>query len=356
MKILQVITSLHIGGAEKLIVDIVPRLIDKGHTVDVVLFDGSITNFIEELTKYNCKIFRFSNGGSAYNPLYILKLRKIITNYDIIHTHNTSPQLFVAIANICKKKVLCTTEHNTSNRRRSWSWYKPIDRWMYNQYSCTICISDKAQENIEVFLPNLKTQIRTIYNGIDVAKFHNATSDETLAKRKFTIAMVAGFRPQKDQDTLIKAMALLPRTNTELWLVGDGERKSTLMQLTQELGLEDNIKFLGIKSNIPEILHAADVIVMSSHYEGLSLSSIEGMSVNKPFIASNVDGLHEIVKGYGVLVEHENAEALAAEITKLMDNHKYYQQIAAKCYERAQQFDISKTVDGYLNIYKSIIS
>lgn len=68
---------------------------------------------------------------------------------------------------------------------------------MYNQYACTICISDKAQENIEVFLPNLKTQIRTIYNGIDVAKFHNAISDETLAKESLLLLWLQDFVQKK---------------------------------------------------------------------------------------------------------------------------------------------------------------
>ena len=105
--------------------------------------------------------------------------------------------------------------------------------------------------------------------------------------------------------------------------------------------------------DVPSILKAADVVVMSSHWEGLSLSNIEGMSVGKPFIASDVNGLREVTKGYGILFPHGDDEVLANEIKHLAEDRTYYSQIAAQCYERAQQFDIKNMVDAYANIYVS---
>ena len=93
---------------------------------------------------------------------------------------------------------------------------------------------------------------------------------------------------------------------------------------------------------------------MSSHYEGLSLSNIEGMSVGKPFIASDVDGLREITNGYGILFPHGDDQALANEIKHLAEDRTYYDQIAAQCYERAQQFDINNMVDAYVKVYKRL--
>ena len=74
MKILYIITSLHTGGAEKLIVDLTPRLRKIGHSVDVLLFDGSDTPFKQQLTKFNVKILELTKGGSVYNPLHITRL------------------------------------------------------------------------------------------------------------------------------------------------------------------------------------------------------------------------------------------------------------------------------------------
>lgn len=357
MKILYIITSLEVGGAEKLVTDMVVRFLEKGHTIDVVVFNGIETCFTRELIKHKCKIIKFSNNGSVYNPLYIYKLIKLMKNYDIIHTHNSSPQFFAAAANIFCKKTLITTEHNTTNRRRNWKWFKPIDLWMYNQYKGIVCISDKAFEKLTKHLPKIKANIVTIYNGVNISKFHNAGIDIGLnkAKKEFSIAMVAGFRFQKDQDTLIKAMALLPKNKFELWLVGDGERRNEIETLAKQLKVEDSVKFLGIRTNIPEILHTADIIVMSSHYEGLSLSSIEGMAVGKPFVASNVDGLNEMTKDAGIMFEHGNALELSQIITQLSEDENYYKSIAKQCYKKALLYDESKMIGSYENLYKSLI-
>ena len=354
MKVLQVITSLQAGGAEKLIVDIVPRLWQKGFDVDVCLFNGKETLFKKQLCSCGCKIFDLSYDERYYNPIKVLKLWRIMRHYDIVHTHNTAPQIFAAISSMLSSTVLVTTEHNTSNRRRDWKWYPVyIDRWMYNQYRKIICISNQAEINLKESIGKCKADIVTIFNGIDLDRFRRAKPDMTLRNdsKRFVIVMVAGFRFQKDHDTLIRAMRHLDKEKFELWLVGDGERRSDLESMVVDLGLSEQVRFFGIRSDIPEILHTADVIVMSSHFEGLSLSNIEGMSVGKPFIASDVDGLREITKGYGILFPHGDDDALANEIRKIAEDQSYYNQIAAQCYERAQQFDIKNMVNAYAKVY-----
>lgn len=355
MKILQIITSLRIGGAEKLITDMVPLFIEKGHTVDVLLFDGIETFFKQQLLSQNVKVISLGVNTFVYNPLLIFKLIPIIKQYDIVHTHNTACQYFVAIASKFlnyKSFKFITTEHNTTNRRRNIHWLRPIEKWMYKQYNTIICISDKAKENLQECIGS-NYPIKIIYNGIDIQKYVHAISlnREILGlKDNFIICMVAGFRLQKDQDTLIRAMKRLPN-NFHLWLIGDGERRKELELLTQKEELVDRVKFLGNRSDIPQLLKTADIIVMSSHWEGLSLSSIEGMSSGKPFVASDVDGLHEIVNGYGVLFQEGNDKALSETILKLIQNKTLYTNIAEKCQKRATEFDLHTTVDSYLSIY-----
>ena len=353
MKILQVITSLSTGGAEKLISEITLLLRDKGHQVDVLAFDGADTAFKKALTDKGIKVYSFGKGCNVYNPIFIFRLAKMMKNYDIVHTHNTAPQLFAAIGSVLCSVVLCTTEHNTSNRRRDWKWYAPIDKWMYSRYAKIICISNQAEDNLRKYLPNVKN-VCTIFNGVDINRFHNAKPLDSLKSTKNVVVMVAGFRYQKDQDTLIRAFTHLDKDKYELWLVGDGERRPILEKMIYELGL-NNVKLLGIRNDIPNVLQTADIVVMSSHFEGLSLSNIEGMSVNKPFISSNVDGLREVVDGYGLLFPHGDDKALSSIIMKLSDDKAYYQQVAAKCWERAQMFDIQKMVDAYNDVYEGLI-
>ena len=384
MRLLHIITSLQTGGAETLVVNLMPRFKALGHEVGVVVFNGERTALMERLEREcpECKIYRL--GSSPYHPWHIVRLMRIMRNYDVVHTHNSSPQLFAAIANIVCRKKLITTEHNTNNRKRGHWLLSIVDKWMYPRYDKVICISDIAEKKLREYLgenenederrktktkdenedqnSRLKTQnsklsikrcgnICTIYNGVDVDAIHQAMPIAELQTDRFVVVMVAGFRAQKDQDTLVRAMALLPPKQYELWLVGDGVRRQSVECLVLSVGVKDNVKFLGLRTDVPNILKTADVVVMSTHYEGLALSNIEGMAAGKPFVASDVQGIHEVTAGYGLLFPHEDAEALSETIQRLHDDADYYRQVAERCYERAKQFDISAMVLQYNDVY-----
>ncbi|MDD4533964.1 MAG: glycosyltransferase [Prevotella sp.] len=358
MRILQVITSLKIGGAEHVVVHLVKLLRQRGHKVDVVVFNGEETSFTDELKAMGCKIFSLGHG--FYDLRYIGRLRKVMRDYDIIHTHNSSPQLYAVLANIGIGRLLVTTEHSTNNRKREHPMFASIDKWMYNRYNKIVTISDIAEQQLCEYLGQhalrgLKERILTINNGVDVQYFYDARPLPELEHHdKFVTVMVAGFREAKDQDTVIKAMALLP-SEYEFWLVGDGVRRQELEELIKKEQVENRVRLLGIRSDVPNILKSSDVIVMSSHWEGLSLSNIEGMSSGKPFIASEVDGLREVTKNYGLLFPHGDAQALSDIIKRLHDDASFYQFIADRCYLRAQQYDISKMVEQYNQVYQDLV-
>lgn len=166
--------------------------------------------------------------------------------------------------------------------------------------------------------------------------------------------MVAGFRYQKDQETLIRAFNNLPE-DYELWLIGDGERRSIIEQCIKDNKLEDRVLLLGIRSDIPSLLKSVDVVVQSSHWEGFGLAAVEGMAAGKPVIASDVEGLAQVVEGAGILFPHGDDNALVSIIQQLSDDKDYYKQVAAKCWERAQMFDIQKMVDAYNEVYKGLV-
>ncbi len=357
MKILHVITSLQTGGAEKLMVDLLPKLKSKGYDADLLLFDGKNTPFRQEIESSGIKVFDLGTGGSVYSIKKLFKLAPFLKEYDIVHTHNTSPQFFSAIISLFYHSyILVTTEHGGSNRRRSIKGLKIIDRWMYHRYQKIICIADKTKENLLTYLGGKWTNIVTVNNGVDVTKYATASTSsdfDIIAPNTRKIIMVAGFRWEKDQDTLIKAIQFLPE-EFHLFLIGDGVRRQELEALIKELHLENRIHLMGIRSDVANLLHAADYVVMSSHFEGLSLSSVEGMSVGKPFIASDVDGLREVVKDAGLLFPHQDANALANEIIRLDNDKDLYNAVALACKERAKEYDISKMVDGYINIYNSL--
>lgn len=354
MKVLQVITTLRTGGAEKLIVDMVPLYQKQGHQVDVLLFDGTETPFKKQLRDKGVTIYELGQGGSVYNPLYIFKLIPFLRAYDIVHTHNTACQLFVAVAGLFGTAKLVTTEHNTFNRRRNWKGYKILDKWMYGRYQAVICISDKAYDNLRQYLGSDKS-LKVVYNGIDGTLYRLAGTDSSLRNGKTIVSMVAGFRPQKDQDTLVKAFQYLPANQYELWLIGDGERRPEVERLVNGLNLSAVVRFWGVRSDVPTLLKSSDIIVMSSHWEGFGLAAVEGMAAGKPVIGSNVPGLAQVVDNAGILFPHGDAKALADIIMHLREDSGYYQQIANQCLQRATEFDIHKTVGQYLQLYHSLL-
>lgn len=356
MKILHVITSLRIGGAEKLMVDLLPRLRDLGNEVELAVFDGVHTQFLEQLKETDIKIHIFGVNRSVYSPIHLIKLHSYFRNFDIIHTHNTSPQLFAAIDSIGKETFLCTTEHNTSNRRRTIKGLKWADKWMYSRYQKIICISDQAETNLRKYLNSDSSKITTIYNGVNLETFLNSKPDYSLKrnKDKTIITMVAAFRPQKDHQTLFKALKLLP-DNYELWLVGDGEIRKEVEQICEQEGVKERTVFWGLRKDVPTILKTSDIVVMSSHYEGLSLSNVEGMSCGRPFIASDVDGLREVVKGHGVLFPHEDYQQLAKEIIRLTEDKEYANRIIHQCQAKAAEYDISVMAEKYNEVYKNLM-
>lgn len=357
MKVLHVITSLRTGGAESLIAQIVPLMCAEGIEVEVALFDGTETAFKRQLSSSGVKIHDFSIGGAVYNPLNILRLRKLMSRFDIVHTHNTAPQLFAAIGSVLCSVVLCTTEHNTTNRRRDLWWYAPIDRWMYNRYRHVICISPDTETNLIKSLKTKKVPTSVIYNGIDIVKYRDAPPtalQKTTDGCRIALMQVAGFRYQKDQDTVIKSLCYLDE-DIHLYLVGDGDRRKELEVLVTAHGLGKRVHFLGIREDVPQLLRATDIVVMSSHWEGFGLAAVEGMAAGKPVLASDVEGLRDVVAGAGILFAHGDPKALADKINELLADRTLYDDRIRLGRLRAENFDIHKMVEGYIGVYDSLM-
>jgi len=357
MRILHVITSLYTGGAERLMVDLLPLLKENGNNkVDLLLINGVETLFRRKIEQNGITVYSLSSTNDVYNPKNIMRMRPYLKQYDIIHTHNTACQLFVPIASLFSSAhpVLVTTEHNATNRRRSKPWIKSLDRWMYSRYAAIVCIADKTRQNLEDYIGK-QDKIHTIYNGINISGFIRPVKDVS-ANDQFVITMVSAYRVQKDHETLMRAMTHLP-INYRLQFVGGGEKedKERLHSYCNALGLDERVAFMGVRQDVPDILEKSDFVVLSSHWEGLSLSSIEGMASGRPFIASDVDGLREIVGGAGVLFEHGNDQELANVILRLSANPEEYKAVAKRCQDKARQYDISYMAKNYNELYKKLM-
>ena len=361
MKVAHLINSMGTGGAENLIAESVSVFKNKGVVVDVILLNGTATPFLNKLQANGCTPV-ILGLQSVYNPLLIFKIIPLLKKYDIVHVHLFPALYYSAIAKFFSfsKVKLLFTEHNTVNKRLSNSFFVRFDQFIYQFYTKIICISAEIEIILHAKIPITKNKTVVILNGINLKKetskillqpqdlFKNAT-----ANTKF-ITQVAGFRVQKDQPTAIKAMQLLPQ-NRVLLLVGEGTEREACQKLAVQLGVADRVVFLGIRSDVSAILHLSHFVVLASHHEGLSLASIEGLASGKPFIASDVPGLHEVVAGAGLLFEDGDYKALAQHILQLDTNFNFYNQTVKNCLKRAAEFDIEIMVQKQIELYKTLI-
>lgn len=362
MRILHIINSLSTGGAEKLIVETLPLYAAQGIEVDVLLLNGTERPLYKDLQDKKCCNIYSLGKISVYNPLLILKMIPYIRKYDVIHVHLFPAQYFAIIARWlahCKKPIIFT-EHNTSNRRIKNSLFHFFERMIYKRYHKIICITEEVRVVLKKHVPGAAHKMLVIENGINIDKMQSAGKMQkpdihhSLKENDFVLIQVAAFRHQKDQPTLIRASLHLP-PEIKILLVGDGPLREKCEKLVTELKLNDRVLFLGLRNDVPELLNTADAVVLSSKYEGLSLSSIEGMASGKPFIASDVPGLAQVVGGAGVLFPAGNYKILAETVIKLMSDQNYYQEISDRCHERATHFTIQRMVQDHIKLYKQII-
>ena len=364
MRILHIITSLRTGGAEKLVTGLLPRFLQEGHDVQLLLLDGTRTPLFTDLEASGVRIHALSKGAAAMrNPFLFGRMVRFLRKgrFDVVHTHNTSCQFLASGASLLMPLRLVTTEHNTSNRRRRRAFYRPLDRWMYSRYRQIACVGEETRAALEAYLPETKGKTLVVPNGIDLDRFSNAVPDADMARMPGTkILMVAAFRAQKDQATVIRALSLLPES-FHRFLAGGAETREdaktleSCHSLTERLNLGDRVHFLGVRHDVPALQAASDVIVISSLYEGQSLSAMEGMASGKPFVASDAEGLGPMVSGAGLLFPVGDEKRLAERILQVVEDPSLGEKVARQCRQRVSQYGITETATAYLNMYHNLI-
>lgn len=360
MKIAVIINSLNIGGAEKLVADSFPYVRQKFPESELIVLKES-KSFIYDSLKAKAIQMHFLTKASVYNPLLVFKLIPVLKRNDIVHFHLFPTLYWVVLASmlIKKKPYLIYTEHSTHNKRRDSKLFKWLDQRIYSRIDKIVSIADEVDFNIKTHLKHkLDNKIVCINNGVDLDLINNAKSHTKQAlgfqEDDIILLQVSSFRLPKDQPTLLKALQKLP-SKYKLLLAGDGELRVNNEKLSIELGVADRVHFLGNRNDIPQLLKSVDIIVLSSHHEGLSLASIEAMASGNPFIAADVPGLREIVKGYGLVFEKGNTQDLVEKILNLEQNPDLRHRVIANCQQRAQDFSLQKMLSAYLELYEQSV-
>ncbi|OCS84236.1 glycosyltransferase [Caryophanon tenue] len=356
MRILHIIASLSSGGAEKLLTDLVVKMKKNKVECEVLVLTKHNNFFGEILHENNIPVY-YSESPKIYSVQNILFIKKIIASnhFDIVHTHLYSAQLFSVIANMLNynKSILVTTEHSTNNNRRNKKILRFLDLCMYRKYKKIISITPEVQNNLKKYLKLPSNNFEMIFNGIDLDKYYYAKAwqkEDIIegSEGEKWIIMVAGMRPAKDQETLIRASNYLP-PNYRILFVGSGERKQQVEDYAKKYS-SNKITFLGARNDIAELLKTSDLFVLSSHWEGFGLVLVEAAAAGLPVVASDIVGMGKVATAVGgYLFKPKDEQELAKVIEQALEEGP---RINA---EKLEKFSIENTVKGYLNVYDNLL-
>lgn len=366
IKVLYVINSLAMGGAEELILNICKNISKKKFLVEVVVLQKEMEPIGNELKEIGIEVHILK---CLHNPLDIrktVKLINIIKKYkpDIIHSHLFDSNFHARIAGVlCGVQSLVIHEHSTYHQKEKFFRF-PVyaDRVLARFTYKIIAISD-AVKNFTVRQEKIpENKFEVIRNCIPVDKFikqdrasikHGVREQLGIKQDSFLIINVASLTKQKGHEYLLEAMASLKIQNTMLLLVGDGPLRRNLNDQVKKLNLADKVIFLGIRRDIPELLAASDLFVLPSIWEGQGLVILEAMASGLPIVATNVGGVPEVVtEREGYLIEPKNPQALANAITKIKSDitvNKFDSNIIRLKMKR--NYDIKQYINSLEQVY-----
>ena len=269
--------------------------------------------------------------------------------------------IFSKIISLNRLKVIATTHINLTaltlakSNLVSYFFLKLIIRYFYAKADALVCVSRFLSRSLRRDFDIPQRPI-TIYDG----QHAQPTKPKSFSgATKKIIISVARFSVQKDHENLLKALALLlnKTPNVELWLVGDGPEKETVLTLIKRLDLKRQVRILGWRKNVYPLLKKSDIFVLSSKSEGFGYVLVEAMSQGIPVVSTDTPyGPSEILdKGkYGILVPMQNPKSLKGAIHRLLTNKNTYEHYAKKSVERSQFFSLERMLKGYKKVIVGI--
>lgn len=359
MKILHVTPGIYEGGVATLIYDLCKYQVQRGEDVTILCTRDNYLQRSKQVFFENESInVIFLPNKSVYNPLCILQFRKIIKQYDIVHVHLFPNQFYVSLAKKLltrsKQPIIITTEHNTFNNRRKYALAKLFDRWFYKKYDAIVGISPQATHNLVHWLNTdfKNTIIKTIVNGIDLDKFIKVNEDHV--SNDISLIMVARLSYPKDPLTLVRALPLCSQ-NVKIVFVGTGPLSKEIDREAKHLNISNRINMLGNRTDVPKLLSHSTIGILSTNWDGFGLVAVEYMATGLPILASDVEGLRDVVGNKKYLFKTGDHIDLANKINQLLDNSYLYSEAVKYSKNRAQQFSEKTMNKQYLDLYYSLI-
>lgn len=386
MTIMQIISNLELGGAQEVVRTLVKYLVLEGQDVVVCTFkDGPIRQDIEELG-VPVEILPEITNSVFQLPQFIRALFRLRSNLkhlagkyqvEVIQTHLLRKLDFLVLTLRGHNSIrrIFWTIHNSNFILREehlprYKWLLGLKRSIYallyrlGAYWVDgfIAVSGEVKSSIEENIGKVESKIFIIQNGVDLPKYKLHVNGEILLQnlgfhRGDKILTVVGMlKEQKGHRYLIDAVAMFISrfANLQILIIGDGDLRSQLENQVVGLNLCNNIHFLGIRDDVPQLLAISDFFVLPSLWEGLPMALVEAMACSLPIIATRVSGSQEvIVHGEtGLLVPPGNSKNLARAIIRLLSNPSDAEKMGEAARKHVEIFyNAQKQAQEHLNLY-----
>ncbi|MCY3958902.1 MAG: glycosyltransferase [Chloroflexi bacterium] len=367
-RVLQIVTSLAVGGAQRHLLELLPGL-RQFADIDLVYFrDHDLRPEFEACVERIAHIPMAGPFGAVRLPLLATLIRR--GRYTLVHTHLLRADMYGALAaRAVGVRAIMSSKHNIEARLES-AAARAIHALATRPTRRTIAISEAVAgwTNQQLGVPS--DRIEVIRYGLDAAPFSGL--DRAAARRELGVEAhaplllcPARLDPQKRHDVLLRAFARVRRKlgNAQLLCAGETQLggpayRARLLQLTDDLGLRDAVRWLGVRSDIPNLMAAADVVVLASDWEGLGLVVMEAAMASRPVVATAVGGVPEIVEHNktGLLVPQGDEQALASELTAvLLDTERRVRMGSGARRHAAEAFDLEGMRAATRALYASVI-
>ena len=365
IKILEIINDATIGGGQ-VHVDQILSEIDKSRFVPFIACSEH-GDFLEKFVKHGARYFPVDIAKNL-NVFCIYKIYRILKNnrIDILHTHGGIAGLWGRLAAIfAQGTVVIHTIHGIH-----FLYYRQIvlqriyiiiEKFLSKFTTITICVSNSDKKKglaHKLFDPERCLVIR---NGINHASFLSRKSSSSskifdFAQGTHLICNVGSLDPVKGQKYLLAAFKLVTETlpNSKLLIIGDGPIRNDLISDSRKLGLENQVKFLGIRTDVREILALCDLFVLTSLWEGLPLSVLEAMTMGKAIVASRIAGIQEIIEDgkEGLLISPENPILIAEAMIKLLQDRSLAHVMGKRAQKKvSEQFRLDIMIKELEKVY-----
>ena len=365
LRVMHLLYSLEMGGAQKVVANLVKHH-DRKAFIPVV---GSMVGAgpLEELIRRAGAEVVYFDKRPGIDLRVALRLREYIRKNDIrvVNAHNFTASLWGRIACAGLKDVaFVVTEHGRVGIPPKKMRY--INRIFAGGIDRIIAVNEETSEFVKSIYAYNAHKVRVVVNGIDVPESPGWAKERLQAEFGIpldspVIVNVAALTHVKDHSLLIRAFNLLSREipDARLLLVGDGPLREDLEKLAAESGLGDRVVFAGMRIEGPDIIDACDVFCLSSRVEGTSIAALEAMARSCPVVLTAVGGNPNIVidQVEGLLVPHGKEELLAGALKRILMDRELANNLASAALRRiGTDFSAGVVADSTEAVYSEALN